>query len=124
MSFPSVGFQTQAAVWAGSFLSRPRIPEFADMGCHRCARVRSLDIFSLQDRDGLTKDGQESWLRRNYLYIGTGGTQTVGGFDFPQDKDPLLPGFEFELDVKPLGGLCFDRTDANAREAADRDLIP
>jgi len=44
--------------------------------------------------------------------------------DFPQDKDPLLPGFKLELDVKSLGGLCFDRTDANAREAADGDLIP
>ena len=45
-------------------------------------------------------------------------------FDFPKDKDALLPGFELELDVKPLGGLCFDSTDSNAREAADGDLIP
>ncbi len=45
-------------------------------------------------------------------------------FDFPQYKHPLLPGFELELDVKAPGGLCFDPTDANAREASDGDLIP
>jgi hypothetical protein len=45
-------------------------------------------------------------------------------FEFSEDKDALLPGLELELDVKPLGGLCFDRTDSNAREAADGDLIP